>query len=184
MYIPPREAGDALHNIARAEQQSADAYRYQKSSPHLFLWGVIWIIGYIVAYARPRDWPVWAALVVVGTIGSLWINWRAEAKRERASSGWRYATTLLALYLFTGAFFAILPPRSSAQIDAFFPLLIALWYVILGIWSHGLRIALLGMVLGTLTVGGYFWLPQYFLLWMAGVGGGALILGGFWLTRV
>ena len=32
-----------------------------------------------------------------------------------------------------------------------------------------------------LTVGGYFWLAPYFMLWMAGVGGGALILGGLWL---
>lgn len=36
-------------------------------------------------------------------------------------------------------------------------------------------------MLGLLTVGGYICLQPYFLLWLAGVGGGALILGGIWL---
>ncbi|HEV2288861.1 MAG TPA: hypothetical protein VGR81_07910 [Candidatus Acidoferrales bacterium] len=184
MPIPPQEAASALHDIENAERQSATAYRYQKSSPHLFLWGIIWTIGYAVIYARPRDWLVWAVLIVVGTIGSFWISWRAGVKRTRASFSWRYTATLLALYLFTGASFAVLPPRSSAQIDAFFPILIALLYVILGIWTRAARIALLGLALGLLTVGGYFWLRQYFLLWMAVVGGGALILGGFWLRSI
>jgi DNA-binding MarR family transcriptional regulator len=69
------------------------------------------------------------------------------------------------------------------QAGAVFPLLVALWYALLGIWRRGMRMALLGLVLGLLTVAGYFWLAQYFLLWMAVVGGGALILGGFWLRR-
>jgi hypothetical protein len=37
-----------------------------------------------------------------------------------------------------------------------------------------------GIVLAVLTVIGYFWLPGLFLLWMAALGGGALILGGIW----
>ncbi|HVB86508.1 MAG TPA: hypothetical protein VNK23_07585 [Candidatus Dormibacteraeota bacterium] len=47
-----------------------------------------------------------------------------------------------------------------------------------------MRMAILGFAVGALTAGGYFSLPQYFLLWMAGVGGGALILGGLWLRKV
>lgn len=78
----------------------------------------------------------------------------------------------------------ILPPKSTAQGAALFPLVIAFLYVFLGVSTRAARIALLGFVLGALTVGGFFWLPQYFLLWMVGVGGGAVILGGFWLRRI
>lgn len=184
MPIQPREAAAALHDIKHAQQQSATAYRYQKSSPHLFLWGVIWIVGYATNYFHVRWYLIWPALLLIGVIGSFWINSRIGASHSRASLGWRYAATLLALYFFTGALFAILPPKSALQADAFFPILIALWYAILGIWTYAMRISLLGVALGVLTLGGYFWLPQYFLLWMAGVGGGALILGGFWLRRV
>ena len=183
MPIPTQEARDALHHIETAEQQSSAAYHYQKASPHLFLWGVIWMAGYALTYARPQ-WPlIWPALLVLGIAGSWWIQWRAGAAHSRAL-GWRYAATLLAVFLFISALVAVLPPKSSAQFGALFPILIAFLYAILGIWTHTTRIALLGLALGALTVGAYFWLPEYFLLWMAGAGGGALILGALWLRRV
>lgn len=184
MSIPPQEAVDALHDIEHTERHSAAAYGYQKSSPHLFLWGVIWIIGYAVAYARPAWHLFWPVLAVIGIFGSFFIGRRTSRASSQARLGWRFAATFIAAFLFIAALFAILPPQSSLQIDAFFPLLLAICYVLMGIWTRAARIALLGLALGLLTVGGYFWLQQYFLLWMAGFGGGALILGGFWLRRV
>jgi hypothetical protein len=80
--------------------------------------------------------------------------------------------------------FAILPPHSTAQGAALFPLVVALLYVVAGVSTRAARITWLGFALGALTVGGFFWLPQYFLLWMAGVGGGTLILAGAWLRRI
>ena len=77
-----------------------------------------------------------------------------------------------------------MPPSSGLQVAAFFPLLIALWYVLQGIWARSARIGVLGLALGVLAVAGYLWLGAYFLLWMAGAGGGALILGGFWMRGV
>ena len=182
--IQRQEAATTLQEIARAERQSGQAYHYQKASPHLFLWGLIWIVGYAATYARPRWHLLWTILTIIGVLGSFWIGRRARTKESRASYGWRYALTFIAVFLFIVALFAILPPQSSLQIDAFFPLLIAIWYVLMGIWTRAIRVAVLGLALGLLTVGGYFWLQPYFLLWMAGLGGGALILGGFWLRRV
>jgi hypothetical protein len=182
--IQPQEAADTLRDIEHAENRSASAFRYQKASPHLFLWGAIWVVGYGLTYVRPRSWLIWIPLLVVGMVGSFWIDRRAVAKSSRASAGWRYLATLLALFLFVTALFAILPPKSSAQAGSVIPLLIALCYVLLGVWTRGTRTALLGFTLGALTVGGYFWLYQYFALWMGGIGGGALILGGFWLRRI
>ncbi len=184
MSIPPQEAADALREIQQAQRDSAVAYQHQKFSPHLFLWGVIWMIGYAVNYARPGTNVVWLALISIGIFASFWIGFRTQPKRSGASkAGWQYGTTALAIFLFITALFAILPPRSEAQIGAFFPILVALFYALIGIWTAALRIALLALVLAALTIAGYFWLPQYFLLWMAVVGGGALILGGLWLRR-
>ena len=42
----------------------------------------------------------------------------------------------------------------------------------------------LGVALTALTVLGFFWVPQYFALWMAVVGGVGLILGGVWLRTL
>lgn len=182
--IQRQEAATTLQEIARAERQSGQAYHYQQASPHLVLWGVIWMIGYAVTYVRPRWYPLWDVLVVLGMASSFFISFRGRTKGSHSSLGWRYAATFVVVLLFIAALLAILPPRSSLQIDAFFPLLIALWYALMGIWLRATRIAVLGLVLGLLTVGGYFWLQHYFPLWMAGFGGGALILGGFWLRRV
>lgn len=184
MSIPPQEAADALRNVEHTQHHSAAAYGYQKSSPHLLLWGVIWIIGYAVSYARPTWHLFWPVLAAIGILGSFFIVWRTSRAGYQASLGWRYGATFIAVFLFIAALFAILPPRSSLQIDAFFPLLLAICYVLMGIWTRGARMALLGLALGLLTIGGYFWLQHYFLLWMAAFGGGALILGGFWLRRV
>ncbi len=182
--IQPQEAANALRDIAHAERHSASAFRYQKASPHLFLWGVIWVIGYTVTYLLPKGWLVWVPLLAIGTVGSFWIERSITPPEQQASAGWRYVGTLLASFLFVTALFAILPPRSGAQAGSVIPLLLALFYALLGLWKQATRTALLGFALGALTVGGFFWLPQYFSLWMAGVGGGALILGGFWLRRV
>lgn len=182
--IQRQEAASALKEIATAEQHSGQAYHYQKAAPHLFLWGVIWMIGYAVTYVRPHWYLVWLFLTVFGACGSFWVGRNAHSKGSQSSFGWRYALTFITVFLFIEALFTILPPQSGRQIDAFFPLLIALWYVLMGLWMRAGRMVVLGLVLGLLTVGGYFWLQHFFVLWMAGVGGGALILGGFWLRRV
>ena len=51
----------------------------------------------------------------------------------------------------------------------------------IGLWTRGWRMLPLGLALIALTTLGYFMLPNHFLYWMAGVGGGGLILGGLWL---
>lgn len=38
--------------------------------------------------------------------------------------------------------------------------------------------------MAALTLGGWLWLLEIFVLWMAFVGGGSLILTGFWLRKV
>ncbi|HKX00840.1 MAG TPA: hypothetical protein VJN43_24065 [Bryobacteraceae bacterium] len=179
MTVPQKEAADALEHVANAGQRSATAYRYQKFSPYLFLWGAIWIVGFTVSYLLPAAWQVWLALVPAGILASIWID-----KRSRSSRGWKYGVECLAIFLFIFAVYTILPPRSAAQGSALFPLVVALLYVLFGVSMRAARITVLGFVLGALTVGGFLWLPQYFLLWMAAVGGGTLILGGSWLRTV
>jgi hypothetical protein len=60
---------------------------------------------------------------------------------------------------------------------------VALAYVLTGLWS-GLRFVVAGVAVAVLTLGGFFYLPQHFLLWEGFVGGGALILAGIWFRRV
>jgi hypothetical protein len=182
MPIGSKEASDALRDIQHAERESAVAYGYQKASPHLFLWGVIWVIGYLATYFRPNVWT-WPVLVVAGCAGTAWI---ASRSSSRSASGlrWRYAATFVALYFFFFSFFVIYPPKSNLQAGALFPLLVSISYVLRGIWTSTYRMIVLGVAVGALNLAGYVWFAHDYLLWMAGLGGGALILGGFWLRQV
>ncbi len=49
------------------------------------------------------------------------------------------------------------------------------------IWSNRPRLIWLGAAVAAATMGGYFFLAPWFAFWMAAVGGGGLILTGFWM---
>lgn len=184
MSVTNSNAAESLNEIQRAQRRSAVAYGYQKASPHLILWGFIWVVGYSATYFRPQEnAAVWLLLVLMGVTADFWIGRRTAAGGSRTRD-WRFASSMLAAYLFFVALFTIMPPRSGLQVGAIIPIFFGLCYAIGGIWKRGLRFVLLGLAVGVLTVSGYFWLAPYFLLWMAAVGGGALILGGLWLRRV
>jgi hypothetical protein len=110
MSLSQEQAAAALQEITRAEKRSATLYAYQRSAGYLYMWGVIWVLGYGATFISPQhSGLVWGALVCVGVAA--------------------------------------------------------------------------GVVIAALTLGGFFFIPRYFLLWMAAVGGGALMLAGFWMER-
>jgi hypothetical protein len=177
----PSEAEQALREISKTERQSATTYGYRTASPHLIVWGVIWFVGYGSAYLKPAWSIVWPVLTVIGLAISVWLGWK---ERHRALPfDWRYRATLLVVVLFIIAMLPILSPNTPAQISAFVPILVALFYCLVGIWTRGVRMLVTGIVLAVLTVSGYIWMREVFTLWMAAVGGGALILGGIWLRN-
>lgn len=180
MAIPAQEAAGALRDIERARRRSAADFHDRTASPYLILWGAIWAAGYTASYAWPRGWLLWLVLVPAGAVGSWWIGSR-QTRGEPGAQGWQLWASVAATFLFILGVCAMLPARTSAQSGALFPMVIALWYTLDGIWHGTVRMGVVGVALGLLTVGGYFWLQPYFLLWLAAVGGGGLILGGTWL---
>jgi hypothetical protein len=179
--VSSSDAEQALREISNTERHSATTYVYRTASPHLIVWGVIWMVGYGLAYLKPAWSLVWPALTMVGLAISVGLGWK-ERHRVKPFDG-RYRATLLVVVLFTIAILAILSPKTPAQFGAFVPMLVALFYCVVGIWRRGVRMLVTGIVLAALTVSGYFWVREVFLLWMALVGGGALILGGIWLRN-
>ena len=181
MPISRDEAASALRDITLTERRSGEAYGYQKGAPHLIVWGVVWAIGYALTYFQPHLQLTWPVLTVAGMAASFTIGARSRSGGE---GGGKYLATLITVFLFIGALFAILPPHTPAQVGAFFPLLVSLLYALVGIWSAGRRLVILAALIAVLTLIGFFYLPVYFGLWMAAVGGGGLILGGLWLRSV
>lgn len=198
MALSSDEAAAALRDIGQAQTRSSRAYGYQQASPILILWGVLWAIGYGLTDAIPhRALPIWIAVDAIGIATSIAIGIRSCARSDRAGNPaiepdrtapsatprWGFRAALLTAFAFIAAAIAVMSPVSGRQIGAFFPLVIAASYALAGIWI-GLRFVVTGAAIAGLTLIGFFSLPTHFFLWMAGVGGGALVLAGVWLRRV
>ncbi len=143
--------------------------------------GIIWGIGYTVTASMPQLSWIWAALIAGGIIGSMILSWRQSRVMVRGREfGRRYFASFGALGVFLFVLLSIVQPLDYNQVSAVFPLVIGIFYCFI-IWTKGWRMLPLGLALLGLTALGYFAFHPYFIYWMAGVGGGGLIVGGLWL---
>jgi hypothetical protein len=183
MSLSPQEAAAALHDIEQTERQSSILRGYQHGAPHLVMWGVLWAVGYGLTGLWPACAPyVWAAVVPIGIVGGFVIERLGNADRKSFALRRYVAISATLLAFFCAAFF-VMAPVSGRQVGAFLPLFLAAAYVLIGIW-RGLRYVAAGIAVAALTLAGFIYLGSYFPFWMAGVGGGALVLAGLWLRRV
>jgi hypothetical protein len=182
MSVTRAAAAAALHDIEAASARSATLRGYQSAAPHLVIWGVAWAIAYAVNdLAPPWGNATWLMVWPVAVTGDI-VATRRDRGRQSAAAG-RTMLTLFAIFMvLVGGTIAIMAPGDSRQIGAFIPLVVAAGYAIMGVLGLA-RLLVLGAALAALTLLGYFGLPSHFLLWMAVVGGGGLILGGIWLRQ-
>jgi hypothetical protein len=179
MTLSPQDATAALRDIDDAQARSAMLRGYQRAAPHFVIWGMIWAIGYGLTDFAPRYGnAVWAVLVPIGLLAGV-----LASRGNRAVGALRFSAAILAVFAYCAATFFVMAPVGHKQIAAFIPLLVALIYVLCGIWN-GPRYIVAGVVIAALTLIGFVWLSAHFLLWMAIVGGGALILAGVWMRQV
>jgi hypothetical protein len=143
------------------------------------------MLGYGAEALVPRSYPAWLGwwwmgLSLGGAAASLAIGRRHDVRRSGRS--WRMGALFMIIWIFTIALFAVLHPRDDFQVGAYFPLLFAAIYAAIGLWV-GLRYILVGIFVAVATLGAYFYLREYFFHWMALVGGGSLLLTGFWMRQ-
>ena len=189
MSLSQDQASESLKEIDRTSRRSAQAWGYANSSPFFVMWGAVWMVGYTGSDLYPRyAQPLWLGLTIAGVAGSMLIG-RARSRDGEPhpgvnrNAGPRFLASFAAIGVFVAATYAIFGHASPAQQAAFTPLVVAMFYALLGIWK-GLRFLITGIVVAALTLGGFFFLHQHFMLWMAAVGGGALVLAGLWLRKV
>jgi len=147
----------------------------------------VWLLGYGAEALIPRAHPAWAwlgwwwmGLSLAGAVASIVVGHSQNVRRPGRS--WRISMLFMIIWIFTLALFAVLHPGSDLQVGAYFPLLFAAIYAAIGLWM-GLRYILVGIFMAASTLGAFFFLREYFFHWMALVGGGSLLLTGFWMRR-
>lgn len=181
--LTPEQARAALQGIEQAAAHSTSLYRYRQASPFFFVWAAVWLLGYGASDLLPA-WrgPVWLLLDAAGVALSVAVARRQFLRVDRRA-GWRIAGLAGALFGFIFCALVVFAPVSGRQVSAFIPLVAAVAYTAAGLWL-GLRFVVTGTLLAALTLVGYLYVAQHFDLWMAVVGGSALLLAGVWLRRV
>jgi hypothetical protein len=183
MTLDRDEAAASLSDIASVERRTREAVVYARSSTILILWGVLCVLGYVFQYFRPHEArPAWITLLILGFVGTfISAHWRRSQHRSTIAQPLLYAQ--LAFVGYGLVLLVLLWPVDPRQLSAFWPTLIMLGLVLMGLWL-GRFFILCGLAVTALTLAGYFWSGAWFPLWMAAVNGGGLILGGLWLRRL
>jgi hypothetical protein len=186
------EAAQALEEIGKAGDRMRRLGLYADIAPMLILWGLIWLGANLVSEFAPawatRAWLTGLAVGVPLTIFfSVRQGRRTGARIRQAGGDARAQGGRMALQGVTSvAFFVsivfIVGPLNARQQDAFISLFFAAGYAYGGIWA-GWRLYALGAATAAAVMFGFLVLQQHFFLWMALVGGGALLAGGLWLRK-
>lgn len=178
--ISQADAAAALRSVDSARQHGAALRRYSSSASTVAFWGLIWLVCNLLSQFFPWGMKSW----LVGTpIGILWSMFHPLPRREGAGMDWRWPLSIFAIFFILWLMGIVARPHLDARSsDTLISLVVALAYIVTGIWS-GMRIALLGIVLLGVICLAWFVFPAWLFLWLGIGGGGALILGGLWLAR-
>ena len=183
MAIGREDAAQALREAEAAAGRSQRLHGYQSSSGFLILWGAVWAAMDVAYYVDPGAGnAISLAADAVGIAGSIWLGLRI--KRQAGVAAWRSLAAALLIMLAIGLFGvgvqAITPLSGAGQGQAVAGLAVGCAYIVIGA-VQGLRMAGVGLAMAVVTLGGWLFAREQFMLWMALGGGGGLMLGGWWL---
>ncbi|MDH7975303.1 hypothetical protein QH494_24215 [Sphingomonas sp. AR_OL41] len=186
MSISKSDATISLQEVEDVGRQTRRAGGYAVASPHLILWGAIWLVGYTVSgLTNPSLWGlVWMPLVLVGALGGTFLARRSHVRGvPRGAMGGRSLGLAIATAIFFLSIYTVFRPVSIAPYLMLPVLFTALMYVAIGLYGWP-RFGWIGFAIFLVSMGGYLFAIQWLPFFLGLSGGGGLMLGGFWLRKV
>jgi hypothetical protein len=181
--IDSQQASEALSDINAIVRQVRQSRIYNLASLLLIQWGALVFAGNIMTYLWPRSGGlIWITIDVAGILGSLAISTFNHPKTGVRSFGGRMLLAFLLYFAFGFFFSSVLGHFMPRQLATFWSLYAMMTYTIAGLW-FGYAFVALGLSISALTLVGYFFVGDWFELWMAVVNGGGLVLVGLWMRR-
>ena len=186
MTLDKSEAAQALAEIDASRARSATLYSYSRAAPYVFVTGALWFVADLLFQFGPLDrnwvWPV-CGLVAVALYAAIpFLQARARPREPFYPFRFRPTMTSFFVFVFMLATFSIFGPSDGRQVHSFIGVFFGVAYATFGLWV-GWRLLALGMVLGALSLFGFFEVHAYYAAYMAVVGGGALMLSALWLRK-
>jgi hypothetical protein len=182
--IDSYEAGKALSDINDVVRRVRQSQIYNLTSVLMIWWGALVFAGNIATWLWPRyDGYIWIAVNMAGILGSLALSGSGYSVTGVRTFNIRMLVAYLLFFAFGHFCTDVLGHFTPRQQGTFWPIYFMLFYVIAGLW-FGYAFVAIGIAITVLTLIGYFFVTGFtFLLWMAVVNGGGLILGGLWMRR-
>jgi hypothetical protein len=182
--IDAKEAASALNDIEQIVQRVRQSRTYDIASLMMILWGVLVFAGNIATFVWPRyGGYIWIGVNAVGAVGSIGVSVFQIPRTAGRGFDIRMAVAFVLFFAFGLLCSTVLGHFGPREMGAFWPIYFALIYCIAGLW-FGHAFVAIGLGITALTLIGYFFVGGFaFLLWMAAVNGGGLVLGGLWMRR-
>lgn len=185
MSISPNEAEEALAAIQTMTQKTRHSLAGGGASISLIITGIVWLVGFTATQflTGPIVASIWIGISILGSVLATVMGIRVGRRMRSASSavtGKRIAIFWVLLVLFAIASIAVARPADGKQLT-----LLIILFAMTGQMGMGLLLSFSAtwwtVPVVALALIGYFFVPAWFYLWMALLGGGVMIVLGLYI---
>ena len=185
MNVSPSEAEEALAAIQIMIQKTRRSIASSGAYVFLIVWGAVWLLGFLGSQFLPGRIASysWMVLDILGGIVSVSIGirvGRGVRKSSATTSGQRIAWFWLLLCLYCAAAIGVAWPANGKQLAMLIILFAMVGWVAMGLLLSFASVWW-GLSLTVLALVSYFLLPDIFYLLMSILGGGGMIILGFYI---
>jgi len=188
MNVSQEDAQASLSTVNDVMDHTQKALSSAYSNPLLIMWGLLWIIAYTSThFYHMYAFHIFMAMAAVGGVGTAVIYgvYRAKGPVKETPSHKSSLLRITALWIFLCLYIVIwlflLAPFSGIQCNAFICTAVMFAYIVMGLWFESRFMVVLGLAVTVATLVGFYLLRDYYCLWMALVGGGALFGTGMYI---
>jgi hypothetical protein len=180
--IDSREASAALADIDDMVARVRQSRIYDRASLLAIACGVLVAAGNVGNFIAPRyAGGIWITVNVLNVVIVAVISIVDYPKTGVRLLDFRVLLAFLLFFSFGLLVTGVLGHFGPRELGSFWPIYFMLFYCLAGLWFGWVFLAI-GLTIIALTLIGYFFVGgALFLLWMAAVNGGGLILSGFWM---
>ena len=180
--IDSKEASAALSEINDMVQRVRQSRIYDLASQFMVVAGILVVAGNLATFFVPRFAAViWPAVNVLTVSISAVISIYDHRRTGLLSFDLRIFFVFVLFYAFGMLCTLMLGHFGPREMGTFWPIYFMLFYCIAGLW-FGRAFLAIGLAITLLTLIGYFFITSAeFLIWMAVVNGGGLIVSGLWM---
>jgi hypothetical protein len=182
IMIDPKEASSALSDINDMVARVRQSRIYDLASQFMVVAGLFVVAGNLLTFFVPRYAAyIWPSVNVLTLLVSAVVSMFDRRRTGVHSFDFRVFVAFVLFYAFGLLCTAVLGHFGPRQMGTFWPIYFMLFYSIAGLW-FGRAFIYIGLGITALTLIGYFFITgDIFLIWMAMVNGGGLILSGLWM---